>query len=83
MGATVFSMFQALQNQHCGAFRIDETFTWYQQEYVEISEECGSETIHREIKQQVPAGRYQVVVRDWQNDQVVNRVIKEFIITRP
>ena len=64
----------------CEEQSIRETVTWDQQEYVEISEECAGETIRREIRQQVPEGRYQVVVRDMQNDQVANKVIKEFII---
>ena len=64
----------------CEEQSIRETITWDQQEYVEISEECAGETIRREIRQQVPAGRYQVVVRDMQNDQVTNRAIKELII---
>lgn len=60
--------------------QLRRTVTWDQQEYVQISEECAGETIHREIKHQVPAGKYQVIVRDMQNDEVTNRVMKEFII---
>jgi len=65
----------------CEDTRIDETFTWDQKEYVEINEECAGETIRREIKQQVPEGKYEVTLRFLQNDQVVNRVLKEFMIT--
>ena len=64
----------------CEDTSIRETVTWDQQEYVELSEECGSETIHREAKQQVPEGKYQVMVRVTQNDEVVTKVIKEFTI---
>lgn len=65
----------------CEDTSIGEEVTWDQQEYVEISEECGDRTIHREIKQQIPEGRYQVVVRVTQNDEVVTKAIKEFTIT--
>ena len=53
-------------------YTVNYEFNWDQQEYVLITQECGGTTIHREIKQQVPAGRYQVIVN--------NKVIKEFVI---
>ena len=50
----------------------NETFVWDQKEYVEISEECEGKTIHREVKKQVPQGKYQIIVN--------GKVIKEFVI---
>jgi len=58
-----------------------ETVTWDQQAYVEISEDCAGQVIHREILEQVPEGRYQVRVRVLQDDAEVFRVVKEFLIT--
>ena len=53
-------------------FSVNYEFTWDQREYILITEECEGKAIHRELKQQVPAGEYQVIVN--------NKVIKEFII---
>lgn len=65
----------------CQEVQTRETFTWDQQEYVEISEECADETIHREIKQQVPAGKYQLRIQYLENEQVKFRAVKELMIT--
>jgi len=51
---------------------VNETFVWDQKEYVEITEECEGKTIHREVKKQVPEGKYQIIVN--------GEVIKEFVI---
>lgn len=51
---------------------VDETFVWDQKEYVEITEECEGKTIRREVKKQVPEGKYQIIAN--------GKVIKEFII---
>lgn len=51
---------------------VDEIFVWDQKEYVEITEECEGKTIHREVKKQVPAGKYQIIVN--------GKVVKEFTI---
>ena len=51
---------------------VNETFVWDQKEYVEITEECEGKIIRREIKKQVPEGKYQIIVN--------GKVIKEFII---
>ncbi len=56
----------------CWNESIHETFTWDQREYVELTEECEDKTIHREVKKQVPEGKYQVIVN--------GKVIKEFTI---
>ncbi|MGD9101234.1 MAG: hypothetical protein PVF45_12210 [Anaerolineae bacterium] len=64
----------------CEDVRVDATFMWDQREYVEVSEECAGETIHREIKQQVPAGKYVVKSRFLQDGQVVSKVLQEFTI---
>jgi hypothetical protein len=66
----------------CDVVPIKETFTWDQQEYVSVSEECAGERIHREMQQQAPEGEYKVIVRLQQNndEELVTRVIKEFII---
>jgi len=65
----------------CEEEPMHQTVTWDQQEYVEITEECAGQTIHREIKQQVPEGKYQVRLRFWQDEQVEFMIIKEFMIT--
>lgn len=65
----------------CEDEKIDTTVTWDQHEYVEIEEECGGQTIRREVKQQVPSGSYQIVVQDWVDDRIETRVIGEFQIT--
>ncbi len=51
---------------------IHEIFTWDQKEYIETSEKCEGKTIHREVKKQVPWGKYQIIVGE--------KVIKEFTI---
>jgi len=51
---------------------LKDTFVWDQKEYVEITEECEGKIIRREIKKQVPEGKYQIIVN--------GEVIKEFII---
>ena len=51
---------------------VNETFVWDQKEYVEITEECEDKTIRREVKKQVPEGKYQIIVN--------GKVIKEFTI---
>ena len=67
----------------CGVLTVKETFTWDQQEFVRVTEKCDGKTIHREIKQQVPAGEYKIVVRLQQGDEELEtRVIKEFVITK-
>jgi hypothetical protein len=65
----------------CQDQTLDQEVVWDQQEYVQISEECAGQTIHREVKQQVPPGRYRVVVSDWKEGQVESRVIAEVTIT--
>lgn len=55
-------------------YYVNYEFSWDQQEYVTVTEECEGVTIHRESKQQAPAGKYQVVVN--------GKVIKEFIIVQ-
>ena len=57
---------------HCWNESIHETFTWDQKGYVEITEECEGKTIRREVKKQVPEGKYQIIVN--------GKVIKEFVI---
>ncbi len=56
----------------CWNESIHETFTWNQKEYVETTEECEGKTIRRELKKQVPEGKYQIITN--------GKVIKEFII---
>ena len=51
---------------------VNETFVWDQKEYVEITEECEGKTIRREVKKQVPDGKYQIIVN--------GKVIREFVI---
>jgi hypothetical protein len=65
----------------CEDQTLDQEVVWDQQEYVEIGEQCAGQTIHREVKQQVPPGKYQVVVSDWKSDHIESRVIAEFVIT--
>ena len=64
----------------CEDQTLDLEVVWDQQEYVQISEDCAGQTIHREIKEQVPAGNYQVVVQDWKEDHIESRVIAELTI---
>jgi hypothetical protein len=40
---------------------INEKFTWDQQSYQEIVEPCGTKMASREVKKQVPPGRYRIV----------------------
>jgi hypothetical protein len=65
----------------CEDQKIDETVNWDQQAYVVVTEDCAGQTIQREEKQQVPAGRYQVTVQDWVEDHIEDRVVAEFEIT--
>lgn len=65
----------------CDDQELNQTVRWDQQEYVQVSEDCAGREIYREIQQQVPPGRYQVVVQDWIEDHVENRVYAEFTIT--
>lgn len=65
----------------CEDQTLDQEVVWDQQEYVRIGEECAGQTIHREVRQQVPSGQYQVVVSDWKEDHVESRIIAEFVIT--
>ena len=51
---------------------VNEAFVWDQKEYVRITEKCGDKIIHREVKKQVPEGKYQIIVN--------GKVIKEFVI---
>ena len=44
---------------------VDVEVVWDQQEYVPVSERCAGQTIHREVRQQVTPGTYQVLVSDW------------------
>ena len=53
---------------------VNETFVWNQKEYAEITEECEGKTILREVKKQVPEGKYQITVN--------GKVIKEFVIAK-
>jgi hypothetical protein len=55
-------------------YSVNYEFNWDQQEYVLVTEECEGITIHRESKQQVPAGKYQVIIN--------NKVIREFMIVQ-
>ena len=65
----------------CGTMAIQETFTWDQQEYVRVMEECAGETIVREVRQSVPVGKYQIVIeQQTAAGEIVTRVIKEFMI---
>ena len=64
----------------CGKQSIHETITWNQKEYVAITEKCAGQTIHREVEQQVPEGKYQITTRVIQNGTITTRVIKEFVI---
>jgi len=64
----------------CGKQSIHETITWNQKEYVAITEKCAGQTIHREVEQQVPEGKYQITTRVIQNGTIMTRVIKEFVI---
>jgi hypothetical protein len=64
----------------CEDQHVDQTVRWDQQEYVVVTDECAGQTIQREEKQQVPAGRYQVTVQEWKKDHIGYRVVAEFII---
>ena len=64
----------------CEDEALDLEVAWDQQAYVQISEKCGEQTIVREVKEQVAAGEYQVVVQDWKEDGVEDRVIARFCI---
>jgi hypothetical protein len=64
----------------CEDQRLDLEVVWDQQEYVQIGEACAGQTIHREVNQQVSAGRYQIVVQDWKEDHIENRIIAELTI---
>ena len=55
-------------------YSVNYEFSWDQQEYVLVTEQCNGIAIHREAKRQAPAGKYQVVVN--------KKVIKEFIIVQ-
>jgi hypothetical protein len=58
---------------HCEEhYSVDYEYVWDQQEYIRITEACEGKTISREIKQQAPAGEYQVLVED--------QVVKTFMI---
>lgn len=65
----------------CEEQPVHETIKWDQQEFVQITEECAGQSIHREIEQQVPEGKYQVRVHIWQDQQAVPVTLKEFMIT--
>jgi hypothetical protein len=65
----------------CEDQTLDQEVVWDQQEYVQISQECAGQTIHREVLQQVAPGTYQVVVSDWKEDHVERRAIAQFVIT--
>jgi hypothetical protein len=67
----------------CEDQALDEEVVWDQQEFVEISEQCAGQTIHREVKEQVAPGEYRVVVSDWVDGHVETRVIAEFAIHAP
>lgn len=67
----------------CDETTIKETFTWNQQEYVIVAEECAGKMIQREVKQQAPEGKYKIVVKLQMDDgEIVTSVIEEFMITR-
>jgi hypothetical protein len=55
-------------------YTVNYEFSWDQQEYVMVTEKCEGIAIHRESKQQVSAGEYQVIVN--------NKIIREFIIVQ-
>lgn len=56
---------------------IHRTYTWGQKAYFRIEEECEGKTIHREILNQVPVGKYKIVVYDINGNE---KLIKEFTI---
>jgi hypothetical protein len=55
---------------------IDQKFTWDQQSYVELTEQCGGYPARREIKKQVPPGKYRIVACN----SIQSCVEKEIII---
>ena len=48
----------------CWEEKVDNTFSWNQLEYIEITDNCEGRTIRREEAQQVKPGRYKIVVSD-------------------
>ena len=64
----------------CEKRSIHETITWNQKEYVTITETCAGQAIHREVEQQAPAGKYQIILKAVQNERIVPKVVKEFLI---
>ncbi len=65
----------------CEDQQVDQTVRWDQLAYFVVAEECAGQTIQREERQQVPAGRYQVTVQDWVEDHIEDRVVAEFSIS--
>ncbi|MFH1112025.1 MAG: hypothetical protein V1712_03055 [Patescibacteria group bacterium] len=57
----------------CEDKKITETFAWDQQEYIKVTEICEGKEISHEVKQQVPPGKYEIVL-------INGKVIKEFTI---
>ena len=67
----------------CDAITYNESFTWNQKEFVSVVEECEGKMIQREVEQQVPEGRYMVLVKlKTENEEIMTRVIKEFVIIK-
>lgn len=64
----------------CEERSIQGTMTWNQKEYIAVTENCVGEVIRREVEQQVPAGSYQVILKVVQNEKIVRKVVKEFLI---
>lgn len=64
----------------CGEQSIHATILWDQKEIVTITEQCAGQTIHREIEQQVPIGKYQITAQMFLNDKITAVIIKEFEI---
>jgi hypothetical protein len=77
---TIVDVITCSDDISCEDQALDQEVVWDQQEYVEISELCAGQTIHREVKQPVVPGKYHVVVSDWKEGHVETRVIAEFII---
>jgi hypothetical protein len=64
----------------CEERLIHGAITWNQKEYIIITENCAGQVIRREVEQQVPAGAYQIILKVIQNEKIVRKVVKEFLI---
>jgi hypothetical protein len=78
---TIVDIIYCSDDISCQDQTLDVEVVWDQQEYVPVSERCAGQTIHREVRQQVPPGTYQVLVSDWKEDHVESRAIAQFVIT--